>query len=182
MLVALTLIIAIGLLFPVYQVKSRAEAETIGLQTELRRVNLELNQARLASDEAKQVEDTINEITDDVGTLKQEHRNILAKKGDFANTLKLVTAILPPEAYFTYISMDAGRITMKGETESLFTVISYATALETQGRFSEVRITEIDEALAVEAEVTEAEAAKVDINVITFDIVMSKQAAVELPQ
>jgi type IV pilus assembly protein PilM len=167
-------LIAIGLLFPVYQVKRQAEAETMRLQSELSGVSREFNQARRVSDEAKLVEAAINEITDDVETLKQEHRDILANGGNFANSLELVTDTLPAQAYFTSIEIAADRITVQGETDTPFTVINYVMALEAQGRFSEVRIIEIGEARPVETEVTGTEAADAGINVITFDIVISQ--------
>lgn len=144
-LLPLSLTIAIGLLIPLYQANSKADAETMRLQTELSRVSQELYQARLGSDEAKQTEDTINEIAADVETLKQEHQDILSKGGNFVDNLKFVINALPSEAYFTSIEIGTAQITVEGESDSSFTVISYATALESLARFSEVRIAEINE-------------------------------------
>ena len=172
-LLPLALIIAIGLLFPVYQAKSQAEAETMSLQTVLSTVSQELDQSRLAINEAKQVEDTINEITADVESLKREHHNILEARGDFTNNLELVTSALPPQAYFNSIEIGVGQITVQGETDSPSTVISYAMALEAQERYSEVRITEIDEASTTKTESSEAEVTEAETRVTTFDIVMS---------
>ncbi len=172
-LMALVLIIAVGLLFPMYQVRSQAGAVTIRLQTELSEVGQELNQARLAIDEARQVEGTIGAIIADVERLKKERHDILGARGNFINNLKLVTGALPSESHFTYVDVGVDRITVQGNADSPFTVVSYVMALEAPGRFSEVRIKEIDEG-AVEAEDTEAEAPELDINVITFDIVISK--------
>ena len=160
------LIIAIGFLFPFYQVKSQLGAENIHLQTELRRVSRELNLARLAAEEAIKMEDTIKEITTNVESLKQEHRDILSTRGDFTNNLKLVTEALPPQTYFTSIEMGNAQITVQGETDSPFTVVSYATALEAKEAFSEVRIAEIDEARSVKT--------KIESSVITFEIIMNK--------
>ncbi len=173
-LIALALIIAVGLLFPMYQVRSQADAETIRLQTELSEVGQELSQARLAIEEAKQVEDAISAIIADVETLRKERHDILGGRGNFTSNLKLVTGALPSDAYFTYMDIGADRITVQGNTDSPFTIINYVTTLEAQGRFSEVRINEIDEAGAIEAEDTETEAPEFDINMITFDIVISK--------
>ena len=144
-LLPLSLIIAIGLLVPLYQANSKADAETMRLQTELSRVNQELYQAHLGGDEAKQTEDTINEIAADVEALKQEHQDILSKGGNFVDNLKFVINALPSEAYFTSIEIGTDQITVEGESDSSFTVISYATALESLARFSEVRIAEINE-------------------------------------
>lgn len=165
----LALIIAAGLLYPMYQVKSQADAETMRLQTELSGVSQELEQARLAGDEAGLVEDIISEITGDAAALKQEYGDLLAREDDFAGNLKLVTDTLPPDTDFTSIDIGADRITVAGETDSPFAVVSYAKALETRGGYQEIRITEIDETEAIEAE-----AAGADTDVITFDIVISK--------
>ena len=161
LLVTLFLIIAVGLMFPVYQAKRQAGAETMRLQTELNMINRELIQAQLAIDEAKRVEGAINDITDDAATLKQERQDILGSRGSFSDNLELVTVALPSEARFTSIDIGTDQIKVKGETDSPFTVISYATALEARGSFSEIRIAEIDEA-------------QVDITPIVFDIAISK--------
>ena len=168
------LIIAIGLLLPIYDIKSQNDAEIAHLQAELGRVREELNRARLIIEEAKQAQDTIAEMASEVEILKQEHRDIVSTKGDFTNNLKLVTEALPSQAHFTSIEMETDQITVRGETDSPFTVVSYAMALETQGGFSEVRITEIDEAMIIETGDTETEGPLTETNVITFDIVMSK--------
>ena len=165
-LLTLALIIIIGLLSPLYLVKSQADAETVRLQAELSGVSQELRQARLAIDEAKQIEDTINEIAADVETLKQEHQYILSKEDDFASKLTLVTDALPSGAYFTYIEVGTDQITVKGEADSSFTVISYAMALESQGGFSEVRVAEIGESRSTEAETTEVESSGVFFTIV----------------
>jgi len=165
-LVSLALIIVIGLLSPMYLIKGQTDAETMRLQTELSRVGQELHQARLALNEADEIEDTINEITADVETLRQEHQDILSKGGDFTNNLTLVAKAIPSGAYFTSIEIETNQITIKGEAASSFTVISYATALETQGVFSEVRIAEIRSA--------EAESMEAKSTTISFTIVINK--------
>lgn len=163
----LILIIAAGLLSPIYQVKSQADAETIRLQTQLSRLSQELQRADLVIEETKQIEDTINEITADVEALKQEHQYILGGGGDFANNMTLVTSTLPYEASFTSIVIDTDQIIVAGEADSSLTVISYVMALEAQGAFSEVRIAQIDEGRHANIEITDEDAAgtyTVDVN------------------
>ena len=165
-LLSAALIIAIGLIFPAYQVKSKGEAETMCLQTELGMIGQELNQARLAVDKAKQAEDAIGGIAADVETLKQEHQDILGKGGDFTSNLKLVTGVLPPEAYFTSVEIGIDHIIVEGETDSPFVVVNYAMALEAKGGFSEARIAEIDESKPAEAEATEIERTRVSFKIV----------------
>ena len=72
-----------------------------------------------------------------------EHQYLLSRGRDFASNLKLVTNALPPGAHFTHIEIGTRRITVEGEADSAFTVISYVMALEAVGEFSEIRIAEI---------------------------------------
>ena len=168
-LVSVALIIVIGLLSPMYLIKGQADAETVRLRNELSSLSQELRQARLALNEAEQIEDTLNEITADVETLKQDYQYILGKGDDFASKLTLVSNALPSGACFTSIEIGTGQITVKGEADSSFTVISYAMALEAQGVFSEVRIGEIGESRSTGAETTEVESSGA-----SFIIVISK--------
>ena len=163
-LFSLTVIIAIGLLFPLYQVKSQADAETMHLQTELATLSQELHQARLAFNQAEQDEDTINKLAADVETIRQEHQYIMSQRGDFASNLELVTNALPSEANFTYLEIGTDQLVVVGEAASSFTVISYAKALEAQGGLSEVRIAEIDEPENTES--AEAESPGVSFKII----------------
>jgi len=144
------LIIAIGLLIPLYQVKNQAGAETARLRSELSAYSQELREARLASDGATQSENTVNELSAEVKTIRQEHRDILAQGGNFANILRMVTSALPPPAYFTSIEIGSEQITIRGKADSAFTVVTYSTALEKLEEFSTVHIAEIDENVGAE--------------------------------
>ena len=142
-LAPLAFAIAIGLLFPLYQVKSQSDAKTLLLQAELNSLSQQLHEARLAINEAGQIEDTIGEISAAADALQEEHQYILGKRGEVALDLKSVTGALPSAAYFTYVEIATDRITVEGEANNAFTVVSYTTALEATGEFSEVRIAEI---------------------------------------
>ena len=145
------------------QLRSQADVETTRLQTELTGVNQELNQALSSVDKAKQIGDTIDKIMADAAAAKQEHQNILNKGGNFAYNLGLVTGALPTGTYFTSVGIDANQITVKGEADNSFKVVGYVEALETLGKFSEVRIVSIEES-KVEAASTR----------VSFNIVISK--------
>ena len=168
------LVIAIGLLFPFYQIKSQLDGENMLLQSELREVSRELNLAHLTSEQASQTENTISEITANVEMLKQEYQDILNTRGDFTDNLQLVTEALPAKTYFTSIEIGGNLINVQGETDSPFTVVSYATTLETEEKFSEVRITEIDEEISDQVESTENEAGQTGSNVITFAVLIKQ--------
>ena len=66
------------------------------------------------------------------------------------------------------MEVHANQITVEGEADSFFTVISYAMALEAQTGFSEVRIAEIDDSSVVEGE--EAETTRVSFSIIIHTI------------
>jgi type IV pilus assembly protein PilM len=168
-LVCLVLIIAIGFLFPLQQAKSQAGAEVTHLQTELSGISQELRQARLAANEAEQVETNINEIATEVEMVKQEHQYLQNTSRNFAGNLELVTNAIPSGAYFTSIQIGTDQITVEGEADSSFTVVSYAMALEAQWGLSEVRISAIDK-----TEVAKAEAAETEGSGVTFVIIITK--------
>jgi type IV pilus assembly protein PilM len=144
-LFSLALIIVVGLLFPLYYFANQATAENTLLQTELDWVSDRLYEKRLVYNEAMEIEDTINEITATADALKQEYQDILSKGGGFTRILRVVTNALPSETNFTSMELNTSRITVEGEADSSFAVISYAMALEAEEDLSDVRIAEIGE-------------------------------------
>lgn len=101
-------------------------------------------------------------------------RSILGNRGDYTSNLQLVAEVLPPGTYFTSIEIDNNRIIARGETDSVFTVIDYAQALEATNAFSEVRITELDEARSITSEADETETTPGGGSVIIFEILVNK--------
>ena len=144
-ILSLVLIIAIGLLFPLYYFANQATAENTLLQTELDWVSDVLYEKRLVYSEAMQIEDTINEIRAAADTLKQEYQDILSKGGGFTRNLKVVTNVIPSTADFNTIEINLNRITVDGVADSSLAVIGYAMALEAEEDLSDVRIAEIGE-------------------------------------
>ncbi len=158
---ALALVVASGLLPPIYQAWGQARAETVDLRAELAVISQELRQTRLAANEAKQFEETIEsrveEIAAGVATLKQEWQDILSGGGDFTDNLELISDAaggVASDLYFTSIEIGSEQIFVEGEADSPFTVFSYTKALETQGGYSEVRIVAIDESENTQVEGT----------------------------
>jgi len=64
------------------------------------------------------------------------------------------------------MAIGTDQLTVNGEADSSYTIISYAMALEAQGIFSEVRIGEIGESRSTEAETTEAESTGVSFIIV----------------
>jgi len=173
-LLGIFLTIAVIFLFPLYQGRSQLSTENAGLQTELHSVSRQVNLASLIAEETARTEDIIQEIIASTETLNLATRSILGNRGDYTSNLQLVAEVLPPGTYFTSIEIDNHRIITRGETDSVFTVIDYATALEAKNTFSEVRITELDEARSITSEADETETTPGGGSVITFEILVNK--------
>jgi Tfp pilus assembly protein PilN len=173
-LLILILAIAIILLFPFYQFKSQLGAENTRLKAELREVSRELSLASLIAGETSQTEVTIQDIISSAETMRAMYQDILGARGEYTRGLVLVTNALPPATHFTSIEINNNLITVQGLTDSVFTVVSYAMALETIEAFPEVRITEIYEAAPVTAGDNETGTAQVGGSMITFEILMKK--------
>jgi Tfp pilus assembly protein PilN len=174
LLIGAVLVMAMALLFPLYHARNQSTVDNTQLQDEFHQVEQELNQARLASDKATAMESTISEITAGTATRQQALQNLLSTRGDFSNSLVMVTEALPPQACLTSIKVTNGGINLRGEVDSPFTVVSYATALEVIETISEVRIKEIDEARPTESESTDNKSGQVESKVITFEILIDK--------
>jgi Tfp pilus assembly protein PilN len=162
-------------LFPLYQARSQAIIDNARQQTELSNISREYNLASLVAEENAQIEEDIQKINDDTAALKAANQRITGTRGGVTRDLQYVTEALPPLTDFTSIEIINKQIMIHGETDSVFTVIDYATALEGNGIYPEVRITELDETISIlgEGSITEEEPST--INRITFGIVINKQ-------
>lgn len=168
------LAIAVVLLYPLYQGRSQLRTENAGLQAELNSNNRQLNLASLMAEETARKEDAIQEIIVSTETLQAADRFVLGNRGDYIRNLQMVTGLLPPGTYFISIGIDNDTITIGGETDSVFTVIDYATALEAQEAFSEVRITALDEDISPLPGDDGGGAMPGNVSVIIFEIRVNK--------
>jgi Tfp pilus assembly protein PilN len=170
------LAITVVLLFPLYQARQHLKTDNINLETNLNNVQRELNLATLVDTETVKTEDSIREISAAAGAIKAASVSTLGTRGDFTTGLQLVTGVIPPQISFTSIEIRQADITVQGESDSVFTVVDYATALENENKFSEVRITSLDEtASAISG--TGQTGTPSETNVITFGILISKAGA-----
>jgi hypothetical protein len=161
-------------LFPLYQARSQAITDNARQQTELSNISREYNLASLVAEENALMEEDIQKIDDDTAALKAANQSITSTRGEFTRDLQYVTGALPPLTDFTSIEIINKQIMIHGETDSVFTVIDYATALEGNGMYPEVRITELDETVSILGEGDAAEEEAVTVNRISFGIVMNK--------
>jgi hypothetical protein len=163
-------IIVIGCLFPLYQAKSQIAAENHTLDTVVNNIFREINLAALVNEEALITQGLIDETLAAVDGLAAANVNIFSPRGKFNTNLQTVTFNMPPATSFTSIEIKKDLIVIKGETDSVFTVIEYVTALEAQGVFQQVRVAELDEALITIPGIAEDGSDSYQVNVITFEI------------
>jgi len=173
-LLGIFLAIAVIALYPLYQSRSQLSTENAGLETELLNVNRQYTLAAMIAEETVITEETLDEILNNTGNLKAANQSILGNRGVYTNNLQVVTEVLPPLASFTTIEIDNNSIIARGETDSVFTVIDYAQALEATQVFPEVRITEIDEDNPTISEDDESDTTSTGGSVITFEIFVTK--------
>ena len=168
------LAIAIVLLYPLYQARAHLTSKNAGLETDLNNVTRELNLATRVDQDTVATETSIREMTAATAAIKAAILNILGTRGDYTAGLQLVTGVLPPQTSFTSIKIRKQDITVQGETDSFFSAVDYAAALEDEKKFSEVRITSLDE---VTSAVSGAGVTGIptEVTVITFEILLQKQ-------
>jgi Tfp pilus assembly protein PilN len=168
------IVAAVIALFPLYQARSHLIEENNQQLTEFSNMSRELNLGKIFAEENSQTESTIQEIIASDQALQAANRDLLSTRGDFTRDLRVVTEALPPATEFTSMEINGQQAKVYGETDSVFAVIDYATALEATGVFPEVRITELDEATPVGNEADATGSVPADTSKIKFGIVISK--------
>ena len=166
--------IVVILLFPFYQMRSQLVMENLDREHELQVVSRLLNLTTLAAEETIQIEETILEINKSQETLKEGLQSIMGTRGDFTGNLQVVSEVMPLLTCFTSMEIDREMITVQGETDSVFTVVNYATNLEAEDTFSEVRITSLDEAASAITAGAAPESTTSEESVIIFEIRIDK--------
>ena len=136
------LVIAAGLLFPAYQVRDIARAETVRLDAQTIIVSDELYRVRVGVDEATAIEEVITQLSADLEVLQQQHQ-LLAHTGDAADNLEMVTEAIVRIGHLTSIDIKDNEVIARGQANSITAVIAYVTALEQLDYYSEVRISDV---------------------------------------
>jgi hypothetical protein len=172
--VGILLAIVVVLLYPLYQMRQHVKTDNLKLETDLSNVQRELNLAALVDEETIKTEDSIRTITDSAEAIKTANLTVLGTRGDFGTGLRLVTGVIPPNTAFTSIEIRPADITVRGETDSVFSAVGYAAALENENRFFEVRITSLDEGTRAVSDAGQTGMLS-EINILTFEILIQKQ-------
>jgi Tfp pilus assembly protein PilN len=174
LLLAIFLVAALGIIFPLYQARAQVNTENQALEADLTSLSRQIGLATLANEETLKTEAAISNIIAAAKALEAANENILGDRGAFNTGLEQVTGIMPSKTYFTSIEILNGAITIEGEADSVFTVIEYAAALEAEGVFKEVRIIQLDEAVITLPGAGEGESAQSQVSVIIFEIICTK--------
>jgi Tfp pilus assembly PilM family ATPase/Tfp pilus assembly protein PilN len=169
-LLGVLLAIAVVLLYPLYQGKLQTADDNAFLSERFQRISRELNLAGLVAEEAEITESIIAELSLELEMITNAQADILGTRGELGGNLTEIYDSLPPGLYLKSFEADKGIITVEGETDSVFKVITYAAALEATGAFSLVRITSLDEDSALPADAGDDEE---PVTFITFTVTIS---------
>jgi hypothetical protein len=105
--------------------------------------------------------------------LKTVNQSLLGNRGGFTSDLSAVTAGRPPNINAISTEIDNRRIILRGQTDSVFTVVDYAAALEAVP-FLDVRISRLDEAPPEANSAENAASSSNATGAIIFEIVIKK--------
>ncbi len=172
--ISAALAIAVIFLYPLYQSKNQISADNSYLGDRQYRIDRELNLTSLIAEEASVTENITLELTDNLQTILGVHQEILGSRGDYVSEYGEIISSLPESLYLTSIDINKESIIVEGETESVFTVVEYATRLEENGDFLKIRIVELDEGFMLQDETGDEETEVEPEEFITFKIAITR--------
>ncbi|MDY6911649.1 MAG: pilus assembly protein PilM [Chloroflexota bacterium] len=147
--ITLATAIVIGGLFPVYQAIGDVDIKTESLRSELDETTIKLQKINQVVESWTRIEDTIASIEAEADALEDETQAIMTMGSHFHDTTQLIVDALPATVRLTSIGMAPNQIILNGQADSLLSVIDYTKALENQGVFSSVFITNLGSAFSI---------------------------------
>jgi Tfp pilus assembly PilM family ATPase/Tfp pilus assembly protein PilN len=153
------LAIAVILLYPLYQGKSQIIDDNSFLEDRQYRIDRELSLASFYSTEAEATKNTTLQLTATLQAIQGIQQDILGYRGNYIDEYLEIIRYLPKSLSITSMNINQDSIIVEGEAESVFTVVEYATRLENNGKFSEIRIVELDESVILQ---DDAEGGEID--------------------
>jgi Tfp pilus assembly protein PilN len=127
------LVMIIGVIAAYTSANHQIKADVADLQDQLDRANQNLVAVRSAQEKAAEIQKQLDTATTQLQTLRDEHRQILGNKGDYAPYLNRITSALPAEATFDTINITGNSIRVTGMVNDPFDVVTYFRSLETAG-------------------------------------------------
>jgi Tfp pilus assembly PilM family ATPase/Tfp pilus assembly protein PilN len=169
------LVVAVILLYPLYQAQAKVTTENTALEMQLNDVKRQINISMIINEDNILIEEMIQSVNATADAVKKAYLNTIGTRGDFTADIETVTSLIPSLTLFTTLETNQDEIAIHGETDSVFNIVNYATALEATGAFYDVRINELSEGTsAVFAE--DNPESLTPITVTKFEIVITKQA------
>lgn len=167
------IVLAIAIIIPLYLVRNQINTDITSLNDSLTRVSRMLHLANVVYAGAQLTEASINETMTTIALIKAANQSILSPRSIFNTEVPKITSVLPANAYFTTIEMTNDSVVIKGEADNVFTVTSYAAALEAEGIYSEVRIVRLNEIL-VASPASDNTTLPPATKVISFEIICTR--------
>ena len=169
------LVAVILLLYPLYQARAIVTSQNTALSVETADIQRQINIITSINADNNVTENKIKVLTDAAGNIKTAYQNTLTGRGAYSADLDLITSLIPAQTIFSSVQISGSDVFINGESNSTFTVIGYAAALQKQGVFKTVRINNMAEAASsFSSEVTDN--VTVPVNIIQFTIVVTKLA------
>jgi len=134
------IVIAMALLYPLYQARAHVLTANSTLEADLNTINHQITVATLILDDNSAMEETIQALAARTSAIKGAHAAAMGDRSDYRSNLETVTSLLPTSALYTGIKINHNQISISGEADSVFTVVDYAAALDALGKYYKVRI------------------------------------------
>jgi type IV pilus assembly protein PilM len=147
------LILVVGLLYPLSRSVHNLKIESDALEYAARLANHNLAVAQIEATNTAADEQNIQAAIKSILALKDSTASLLGERGSFTENLKAVATARPQGIIYTSSSISRDKIILHGQADSVFTVISYATALESVP-YREVRISRMEPALNPEGTIS----------------------------
>ena len=141
--VPLAIVVGIGALVPAYQSHTQVQASLTSLQADMAQANTQYNQVLEAIKPVKSIEDNISEIKANIQRIKSGNQQILGSKS-YVNDISFIIQAMPQGVSFTSLEIDAGQITISGDTKAASPVVQFSRNLAASGGYSEANISWID--------------------------------------
>ncbi len=144
------LVLAIVLLYPLSRSVNNLKSENNALDNALRVVNHNLDVAQIEAANAAIAEENIQATVSSTQALTAGAANLLGGRGSFTDNLNAVAGARPAGIIYTSTSITQDHIILRGQADTVFTVVSYAAALEGVP-YRNVRVSRLEEAPDTEA-------------------------------
>jgi hypothetical protein len=172
---------ALILLFPLYRTYADVKSRNASLTSQITDTQRQINIYNTITEEDLATENTITALTAAAENVTAAYHGILSGREGARADLELVTSLVPDKTYFSSIEIFDNEIFINGESDSVFTVVNYASELKKQARYIDVRIDKLQEGLSAFLTVAPGDVPVVSSNVSVVSDNASGNATAALP-